>query len=355
MKVIAALAASLLLMSACGSSDYRNALEVAVKEGAVSRSFEGTIEVEVKGPALTANFAAANPLRIVTVVGSALPKSGWLLSVGTDNLLDVGGGTQVKPAFDLVGYRGKGSYKVSQPKAGGLTEEQLEGEKEGDDLVKGAQQSDSFIVVKRGDEVVNYNVIVRPCSLRLGDMGYVGTMTCPALSNGKDELSVTWSWKADPSKIRDDSTVSSLPGAAPSTTEPTTVTSSTTKEPSLTTTSMPSASTTDGGIPEQPVVKSDVKLNVRIDPLCAERGDRVAVRVETIPDAAVSLALTFAARQQGQFYDTGRSDADGWYRWGFIVPPTVEYGRAAVMVTVSSSDNQHGGGGMVPFEVKERC
>jgi hypothetical protein len=345
-------------LAGCGSDDKSDTdlmSEAAVREGSVSRSLGGKLKIKATGPAFSTSIDTEHALRMVTLVSRELPSNGWLLSIGTDDLLDAGNGALTKVAFDLVGYHGPGEYVIGPSTAGGLSEEELRKQQQKDgkpDFSKSAR-SDSFIVVVRGQDVTNYNVIVKDCTVKVTKLALSGTMKCPALSNTKDQISLTWSWKADPNKVLDDSANSTVP----STTTTAAAAPTTTTAPKKTTTTSSTqlaAQTTGNTVPDKPTIKADVPLDVDVSPQCVEPAGLVTVRVSTIPDAAISLAPGYEG-QATPTYELGRTDAQGKYRWVFTVQPTAKEGRGTVMVAVSSSDNQHGGGGVVPFDIKKRC
>src|SRR5688572_18974049 len=99
--------------------------EIVDREGVVSRSYAGTMKIELDS-AVKGRFEGETPIRIVTLVGLQAPRESWLLSVGLEAAVDIGGGLVGRPAFDLVGYHGTDTYTVEKPKPGGLTEEELE-------------------------------------------------------------------------------------------------------------------------------------------------------------------------------------------------------------------------------------
>ena len=341
-------------------TDYstKDIARAAVREGVVSRSLAGTMRLESTG-ALVTSWTRETPLRVVTSVGLGIPSDGWLLSVGLDLPIEAPGmpeTTYLRPAFDLFGYHGKGQYAVERNSGGPSQEEIDKARKEGKPTTTGAGRSDSFVVVRRGDVITTFNDPVRPCTINVEDKGHEGEMHCPELSNGKESIALTWSWKADPTRVLEDNANTTLPanGSTSTTQAPT---SPTGQGPSTTATaeSATQATASTDSVPKK-VFQSDVPININVDPECAKRGQVVAVYVDSdLVNAAVTLVPSFADGNSRGLYGIGRTDTEGSFRWTFAVPPDVPYGSASMMVSVSSEDAEHGGGGYVPFEVKQKC
>src|SRR5207302_781406 len=99
-------------------------IEHAVRDGVVSRLIEGDFQLKLSG-GVNGSWSGRVPIRILTVVGSTAPRAAWVLSVGLDQPIDLGI-AQARPAFDLAGYKGDGTYAIDLPPAGGLSEKALE-------------------------------------------------------------------------------------------------------------------------------------------------------------------------------------------------------------------------------------
>lgn len=374
-RLVAPAVALALLAAACGGGgangtrggapDDRPFRGIAPREGVTSRILGGTLTLEVTG-ARSFEWTGDTPINVLTSVGSDMPENIWFLTVGVlpQHILEVDGGPKVRPAFDLVGYRGGGDYAIRPPRPGGLTEEELEQLRDGGVAVDQGgfiQSGTVFIVSDNDEEVTNYNALEEPCTVTVSDMGVEGSIECPRASNGSDEISYRWSWSADPNDVIDEVT----PGQRDANSEVTSPSGS----------SDAPGSRPEGGGGAEPAtgdapsedgsgdrygLRQPYKLAVDITPAdCATRGTAAVVQVDTIPHANITLVIVYADAQPHGNTTLGTTGPTGDFNWAFDVPATAPDGPADLIVNVSppeESDETESAGGIIPaFEVRARC
>lgn len=320
-------------LTATGSATI-NPADIGPGDGVFSRSLGGTLELKVAG-AVTAAWKGATPLRVVHSASGNVPREGWLLSVGLEEPVLAAPGIKVRPAFDIVGYRGDGKYRVNpKPAAGGSTEPQSG---DGGSAISGALNSTAFLVVNQGDaaESRNYEVIQQACTITVSQKGLTGSVDCPANTDTKSSVAFQWSWKADPGQvIQDDST----PTGATPTTAPAQDASGSKADP-------------DAPLPK-PTKNGDLKMVVTLSATCATIGQKVDVLVETEPEADLTLATAFSDARPHGLYELGTADKAGRYRWSFVVPPDAPPGTAYVLVAANEAEGERSAGATNPFKVE---
>lgn len=174
----AALAVLAVVGAGCGSSKTAatnasamiNPSDIGPGDGVFSRSLGGTLDLKVAG-AVTAAWKGATPLRVVHSASGNVPREGWLLSVGLEEPVLAAPGIKVRPAFDIVGYKGDGEYRVNpKPAAGGSTEPAAGGEGA---AISSALNSTAFLVVNQDGaaESRNYEIIQQPCTITVSQKG----------------------------------------------------------------------------------------------------------------------------------------------------------------------------------------
>lgn len=352
----AALALAMLLAGCAGAGDDdRDASPlagIAPREGVTSLRLRADVEFEMTGD-IDAAWEGETPLNVLTSVGLGAPRNFWLLTVGIlpADILEVGEQLKLLMAFDLVGYGGEGEYTIAPPRAGGLTEEEVERFREDPEPFLEEQaagiRSATKLVVDRGGEVTNLNVMTQPCSLEVGPEGLVGTIECPEVTNGAEVVAYRWSWEADPNAVLDD--LSNLPGSDrnPDADSPDPDTGD---DEATTTTSAPVRD------PDRYELTDDFPLEVNIAPDdCAPRGGPVVVEINTIATASITLVVAYSDSQPHGSTILGFTDPEGSFNWGFAVPPDAPDGQADLLISVSKEGGPSGGGIVPAFVVEAAC
>lgn len=363
----------LLATAACGGSSGRpsgsSAAATRPPEGLVSRVLSGTLELEVSG-AFQGRWSGETPINVLTNVGGSTPAEFWQLTVGVlpRDVLELENGLTMRPAFDLIGYDGDGSYTIDPSREGGLTDEELEEFREGSENVEqqpasGLQSAVTFMISETGgSEFTNFNVPEATCSIETTDAGHEGSIECPTVSNGTDTVSFSWSWDADPNEVIEDFS----PSARTRTTQPPEAPSRDT--PGTQGEERPTTTSPDDGATPTRVEDSDDdgidapwKLEVEIQPQgCATRGTPVTVAVDTIPDASITLVLAFSDAQTYGSTSVGQTGPTGDFNWAFNVSADAPDGPADLLVNVHANETNEehdgsGGGILRAFEVKSQC
>jgi hypothetical protein len=353
-----------VLAGACGGvnepQDVKSAIseEIALRSGVVTRVLEAQFDLEVVG-SLDATWHGSVPLSITSSVGGNTPKEFWLLTVGilpqdAIHLAD----REVRTAFDLLGYAGPGRYSIQPDQAGGLSDEELAAIKRDPTLLdryqSGSLRSAAFIDAVAGDKLTRFDQLSEPCVIDVAAQGTNGSIRCPSVSDGTAVVSFSWSWRADPEKnVERDESPASATTVTGSPDEVGSSAPSTTTAPATTATT---ATTAPRPRSTRRTFYSPFKLNVHVDPKCATRGSVATVKVDTIVDAFITLAMAYPDGQTHGGTATGTTGPTGKYNWAFLVDPTVPDGDAQLLVNVTRQDGSESGGGIVAaFEVREQC
>lgn len=370
-----------LVATACGGSGNGGAPgaesaspldELAPQEGVVSRVLAGEMELEVSG-GVDARFSGPTPINVLTSVGGQAPPEFWQLTVGVlpQHILEVGDGIKVRPAFDLIGYDGDGSYTIRPADEGGLSEEELAEVRDNPELLQERQggflPSGVVFVVSEDDdaEVTNYNALEEPCTVEVSNQGNRGSIECPSVTNGEDAVAFSWSWNANPDQVLENLTEGGSPVAAPDSGndgaaatndgDPTTDTSVVDEGDDSN-----DPDSGNGQDDDHYRLRKPYKLEIDITPNdCATRGTAAAVQVETIPDANITMVVVYSDAQPHGNTILGTTGPTGDFNWAFNVAATAPEGQADLIINVSpreESDETESGGGIVPaFEVKSLC
>jgi len=300
--------------------------EIADKEGVQSRLLGGHLKLSTRN-AVEAGWEADIPLRVVTVASADAPREFWLLSIGLQEPVEVKPGVSMRTAFDLVGYYGEGTYVVAAPGSPAPAS-------------GGGAQSAAFLIASEGERQTNFNQLLEPCQIVVGKMARSGTIDCPRVSDGQREVGFSWAWTVNPKNVlADDSPISDPPYSAPPPLpagNPTTPTS----------VAAPASERTK-------TMLADFPLDGAVTPLCVRQGKAAMARVETVPNASVTLVPSFADGGHHGVAHLGTTDGDGVLEWRFIVPPDAPDGDASILVNVvwKQDGEDKAGAGFVPFTV----
>lgn len=317
-----ALITLLLLLFGCDRTKSPSSQEgpIAPGEGPISLSLEGVLNLKVTG-AFESSFSGKTPVRVVTSVAEAIPKNLWLLSVGLDEPIDASGGKKMRPAFDLLGYKGDGVYKI----------------KPVGNVAPGGT-SDAFVVVGTDPTAgVKFQSVEKNCRLEVSHQGTRGSLSCPVATDGKEKISFDWSWVADPTKVLDatGNFITPKPSPAPK--------SKTRPAPSPSKPAAPIAS---------PSYAGDMALTASIKPDCLTIGGKATVELVTEPRAALTIVVTYSDSRPHESSESAVSDEEGGHSYSFEVALDAPPGRGHVLISALSEDGNRSGGAIIPFEVK---
>lgn len=134
-------------------------------------------------------FSGEVPLRIVIGgVNPGVPESLRLLNLGLLAPVTLEDGRLIRPAFDLLGYGGDGSYQIgpgaTQPSGSVQPPEGI--------------HSDAFIEITRLPmPTVTFNVLRATCSLEVSNDARAGLLECPKIADeptGRRVISLRMQW-----------------------------------------------------------------------------------------------------------------------------------------------------------------
>lgn len=333
-RVLAMVLALAVMGAACSSDDGDdllvgdtapsvNPFDIAPGDGVIARSMAGEFSLEVGG-ALEAEWSGTTAIQILTSVGTEIPESAWLLNVGLLDPVQPSGGPAIRPAFDLLGYRGDGDYTIRPPSA-----------EVGLDDPATALQSDAFVVVGSGEGATPYAELLEPCSLVVERTGEAGRVSCPRVTGPAGEISFTWSWDGHELLSQEGGAAG---GAAPM------------PDPG----EQPAADQPDapGTEPDTEEPASTMPLKVSLEPTCVNPGGQMTARITTEPRGSLAMAVAFDDARTYGLHQLGTADDEGRFTWTFVVPVDAPEGPGHFLVTSGSADGERAGKHVEDFEVR---
>lgn len=359
-RFLAGVLALTMFAAACGGpADTEAAQDTdGLRQGLVSRVLAGEVDLEVSG-AVEAEYSGPAAINVLTNVGGETPRDFWQLTVGMlpQHILELDGGTKIRPAFDLLGFEGDGSYTIQDP--------------DGDETVRGGTGGSTppstpsipsgvvFVVSQDNDEdITNYNSIEEPCTVEVGSRGTRGSIECPRVSDGRNAVAFSWSWQADPDEVLEN-LIEGTTDASPPDRSPADQAS----EDRSDATRPSGGNDADAGGDDDDDrygLRKPYQLDVDITPEdCATRGTGAVVHVDTIAHANITLVVVYSDGQPHGNTILGNTGATGTFSWPFNVSPEAPDGQADLIVNVGPTDASNeteSAGGVVPaFEVRTLC
>lgn len=338
--------------------------EIALREGVHSRILEGSLDIEVRG-AVEFSWSGSTPLNVLTNVGAGSPEAFWQLTIGImpEHIVDADG-TRFRTAFDLLGYRGSGEYTLEAATPEGSPTPTPDDDAAGEEQppAPGSLRGAALLLVAPPgvEEPDRFNELEEPCTIEVRDRGHSGTVDCPAVSGDDGDVAFTWSWETDP-----DALIETLaPGRDPTATpEPGNERTGNGDEGSGSTPKATEGNAESGGDgsdsdAEPPTgIQADFPLEVTVDPDdCATAGTPVNVRVDTTPNADVTMTMAYSDAKSHGNAITGSAGPEGSFPWEFVVPPEAPDGQARLLVQVVTADGEQRGGGILEvFTVQPSC
>lgn len=363
MRALTALvAAAGLAVAGCGGGSAATdaggprASDIAPAEGVVSRSYGGTLELQVSG-AVEAAWSGVTPISVLTAVGEGRPRQAWQLTVGLLEAVDGGAGWTVRPAFDLIGYAGDGRYVVEPERPGGADPvAAADGGKEA--ALSSALHSTALLVAGRqGTEPSMYTELSQPCALEVSDRGLAGSIDCPAMHGPGGPMAVRWSWAADADQLLHEQVVGAQADdeAGPPAEDEAGSDAGTKAAPPGGSDAPAPGPASQPGAPGADEPQASMPLEVVLDAACYEPGSAALVTITSEPDAALGMAVAFSDARPYGLYQLGRTDPQGTFRWAFTIPPEAPTGEGHVLVSAGSADGERAASGATPFQVDDSC
>jgi hypothetical protein len=105
----------------------------------------------------------------------------------------------------------------------------------------------------------------------------------------------------------------------------------------------------DPGVSTPAVARGTLPLHVEVKPSCARRGSSLAVRITTVANAALGLAIGYSDNQPHGAMQISDADGAGSFVWKVLVAPDSPEGRASVLV--SSSNGKESAAQQIVFAV----
>lgn len=334
LRLLGAVVALCLVAASCSRG---GASEAAPGEGVLGRTVAGTVTMRVSG-AIRTTWSGATPIQVTTLVGSGVEPGAWLLSVGLLDPVASSGGWKVRPAFDLLGYHGDGSYTIAPPAAAG----DLPGEATPGQVL----DSDSFLVIGgHGHQPTMHGELLEPCRLTTEDQGLRGNVACPAVRGPLGRVAFDWSWEgtevlkaAGPGAVApaDEATAAESPPAGPT---------GAGEGASATATSAPAGG--GSGRSSRPL-----PLTVAMSSRCFPPGTPLTITFTTAPKATLAMALAYSDARTYGAQRLATADDTGRFVWVLTADAGAPPGEGHLLVNANSADGKRGAQKIETFEVK---